>query len=67
MRLRGVVARRPDKICVRREVGKLKRWKSGLRRAENVAGAAKPKVFLGDFEAVFGVAKDFETRCRGFA
>src|SRR5438270_10776276 len=40
---------------------------AGLARAEHIALAAQAKVFLGDAEAVFGLAQDFDARLGGFA
>src|SRR3954452_8635770 len=40
---------------------------AGLSRAENLALAPQAQIFLGDAEAVFGFAQDFNARLGGFA
>ena len=40
---------------------------AALARAEQVAFAAQSQIFLGDAEAVFGLAQDREPRLGGFA
>src|SRR3954470_2375342 len=40
---------------------------AGLARTENLSLAAQPQIILGDAEAIFGLAQDFDARLGGLA
>ena len=63
---RGVVARGAEIFAVRFDAGDAEIGQAALPRAEHFAFAAQAQVFLGDFEAVLGVAHDGEARLGGF-
>src|SRR5262245_50509782 len=63
----GLVTRGTDELAVRLDAGDAEARHAGLPRAEDVAFAAQPEVFLGDAKAVLGLAHDVEARFRGFA
>src|SRR5262245_65845833 len=63
----GLVARGADELAVRLDAGDAEARHAGLPRAEDVAFAAQPEVFLSDAKTVLGVAHDVEARFRGFA
>ena len=64
---RGVVARGAEKLAVHLEPGDAEAGHAALPGAEHVAFAAQPQIFLGDAEAVVGLAHDREPRLGGFA
>ncbi len=64
---RGVVARGAEIFAVEFEAGDAEAGQAALARAEQVAFAAQLQVFLGNAEAVFGLAQSREPRLGGFA
>src|ERR1035437_915340 len=64
---RRVVARRAEIFAVRLDAGDVKAGQAALPRAKQVAFAAQLQVFLGDAEAVFGLAQHGEPRLGALA
>jgi hypothetical protein len=59
--------RERDHRFVRGEVGKAQGRQPTLPGAEHLAGAAQPQILLGDAEAVLGVSRRIDSRCRAMS
>src|SRR3972149_1081271 len=64
---RGVVARGAEIFAVQLDARDLEAGQAALPRAEQIAFTAQAQIFLGDAEAVFGLAQNGEARLGGLA
>ena len=64
---RGIIARRSEQLTMHLQLRDAKARHAALPRAEQIAFAAQPQVFLSDAEAVLAVAQDREACFGGFA
>ena len=60
-------SRERQQLAVQIEPRDAEARRAGLARAEHFAFAAQTQILLGDAEAVFGLAQDFEPRARDVA